>query len=97
MQRLYIIKAGTTFPATAKQFGDFNAWTATALGAVDIETCNIDVERLTDLPPAEECAGVIITGSHAMVTDDLTWSVRLEKWILSLLKARENGLSKPVS
>jgi len=26
MNKLYIIKAGTTFPAMLKKYGDFDAW-----------------------------------------------------------------------
>jgi GMP synthase (glutamine-hydrolysing) len=88
MKKLYIIKVGTTFPATAKQFGDFDTWTAITLGTVDVETCILDAEHGVALPAAVECAGVVITGSHAMVTDDLPWSVKLEEWIPSLLVAR---------
>ncbi len=85
MKRLYIIKAGTTFPATAKQFGDFDQWTASTLGITDVEIDIVDAENGADLPSAQECAGAVITGSHSMVTDNLPWSVRLEEWILSLL------------
>ncbi len=85
MKRLYIIKAGTTFPATAKQFGDFDRWTAATLGITDVEIDIVDAENGADLPSVQECAGAVITGSHSMVTDNLPWSVRLEEWILSLL------------
>lgn len=87
MKRLYIIKVGTTFPDTAKQFGDFDTWTAATLGVVDVETCILDAEHGATLPAALECAGVVITGSHSMVTDDIPWSVKLEEWIPSLLEA----------
>ncbi|OPL11757.1 MAG: glutamine amidotransferase [delta proteobacterium ML8_D] len=85
MKKLYIIKAGTTFPATAQQFGDFDKWTETALGKVNVETAIVDAEHSTSLPTSEECAGAVITGSHSMVTDNLPWSVKLEEWIRSLL------------
>lgn len=84
---LYIIKTGTTFPATRKQYGDFDAWTVAALGPVAVETAVVDAEHNQPLPPARRCAGVAITGSHAMVTGELPWSVALEKWIPSLLEA----------
>lgn len=85
-KNLYIIKTGTTFPLTAGQFGDFDAWTSAGLGATAIEVCVLDVEHGAGLPPAEDCAGVVITGSHAMVTDELPWSLKTEKWIPSLLE-----------
>lgn len=85
MKRLYIIKAGTTFPATAKQFGDFDQWTAAALGITGVEIEIVDAENGEDLPSVQDCAGAVITGSHSMVTDNLPWSVRLEEWVLYLL------------
>jgi GMP synthase (glutamine-hydrolysing) len=86
MKKLYIIKAGTTFPATRKQFGDFDRWTETALGSVEMEVRIVDAEQGASLPPEEECAGMVITGSHAMVTDNAAWSIKLEHWIAVLLK-----------
>lgn len=86
MKKLYIIKIGTTFPSIAKQFGDFDKWTVAALGAMDVETCVLDAEHGVSLPFARDCAGVVITGSHAMVTDQLAWSAKLEEWIPSLLE-----------
>jgi len=87
MNKLYIIKVGTTYSTTAKEFGDFDVWTVAALGDVDAEICIVDAEHGAALPNAGKCAGVVITGSHAMVTDDLPWSVKIEKWIPSLLDA----------
>jgi GMP synthase (glutamine-hydrolysing) len=88
MKKLYIIKIGTTFPATERRLGDFDQWTANALGSVDVELGIVDAEHGASLPKEEECAGVIITGSHAMVTDNVSWSVKLGKWIALLLKAQ---------
>lgn len=87
MKKLYILKVGSTFPATAAQFGDFDAWTAAGLGAMTVPISVWDVERGEDLPQPDQCAGVVITGSHAMVTDNLPWSVAIENWIPSLLDA----------
>ena len=63
MKSLYIIKAGTTFHAIAKQFGDFDAWTAVALGETGVEKRIVDAEYGAALPAAEDCAGVVVTGS----------------------------------
>ncbi len=92
MKRLFIIKVGTTFAATAKQFGDFETWTSAKLGAVDVDTCVLDVAHGAALPPAADCAGVVVTGSHSMVTDSLPWSIRMESWIPSLLEAKVSFL-----
>lgn len=85
MKKLYIIKTGTTFPATAQNYGDFDTWTASGLKNAPADIVTIDVLKDT-LPETIECAGVVITGSHSMVTDNLSWSVALEKWISSLLE-----------
>jgi GMP synthase (glutamine-hydrolysing) len=87
MKKLYIIKTGTTFPDTLKQLGDFDAWTRASLGETATGIRILDVERGAPLPVAADCAGVVITGAHAMVTDNLPWSIALEKWIPSLLAA----------
>jgi GMP synthase (glutamine-hydrolysing) len=87
MKQLYVVKAGTTFPKTMKQFGDFDKWTEEAFGPMDIEISVIDAEHGEALPPADQCAGIVITGSHSMVTDNLDWSLKLEEWIRSLLEA----------
>jgi GMP synthase (glutamine-hydrolysing) len=87
MKKIYVMKVGTTFPDILRELGDFDAWTADALGAETVETAVVDAERGASLPPAAACAGVVITGSHAMVTDDLLWSLKMEEWIRSLLDA----------
>lgn len=88
MKKLYIIKVGSTFPATKKLFGDFDQWTANTLGPINIDLEIVDAEHGASLPVSAECAGVVITGSHAMVTANMHWSVRLEEWIRLLLNAR---------
>ena len=87
MKKMYIMKTGTTFPDTLKQWGDFDAWTRASLGETVTEIRILDVERGAPLPAVADCAGVVITGAHAMVTDNLPWSIALEKWIPSLLSA----------
>ncbi len=85
---LFIIKTGSTFPDTKKRFGDFDDWTLAALGPLAVETAVVDAEHLQPLPAACTCAGVVITGSHAMVTQELPWSLAIEAWLPSLIEAR---------
>jgi GMP synthase (glutamine-hydrolysing) len=87
MKKLFIIKTGTTFPGILAQYGDFDTWTINNLGPLDTEVSVVDVEQGKAIPAITDCAGVIITGSHAMVTDELLWSTNLEKWIPSLVKS----------
>jgi GMP synthase (glutamine-hydrolysing) len=85
MKKLYIIKVGTTFPATKKRLGDFDQWTADTLGPIAIDLEIVDAEHGASLPKTEECAGAIITGSHAMVMDNRPWSVKVGKWMKLLI------------
>lgn len=85
MKRLYIIKVGTTFADTAREFGDFDQWTFKGLGGVEGEIAVVDAEHGAPLPAADECSGVVVTGSHDMVTDNLPWSVKVAQWIFSLM------------
>lgn len=57
------------------------------LGAAGVDTCVLDAEHGAELPEAADCAGVVVTGSHSMVTEGLPWSAGLEKWIPSLVEA----------
>jgi GMP synthase (glutamine-hydrolysing) len=86
-KKLFIIKVGTTFPATAREYGDFDLWTLKGLGCSGDEVTIIDAEHGEMLPAEKECAGVVVTGSHDMVTDNLPWSVNVAEWIPSLLEA----------
>ena len=88
MKTLFIIKTGTTFPAVAQRLGDFDHWTVKTIGPAGIDLEIVDAEHGEALPKEEECAGVVVTGSHAMVTDNLPWSVKLEKWMNKLLSAQ---------
>ena len=87
MKQLYIIKAGTTFSSTLESLGDFEDWIITALGRTEFPVIVIDVVQGNPLPSPEECGGVIVTGSHAMVTDNKPWSLRIESWIPTLIAA----------
>lgn len=87
MRKLYVIKAGTTFPDTRARLGDFDDWTIAAMGAAATPTAVIDASRGAALPAVSDCAGAVITGAHNMVTDNHPWSVAIEKWIPALLAA----------
>lgn len=85
MKALYIIKAGSTFAATAAKHGDFEEMT---LRGLDVTRDQVRVTRAyagEPLPEPVRCAGVVITGAHCMVTDNLPWSLELEGWIRTLV------------
>lgn len=88
MKKLYIIKIGTTFRSVKERLGDFDQWTADALGPIGVNVGTVDAEHGEPLPEVGGCAGVVITGSHTMVTDNMDWSLRLEEWLKALLEAQ---------
>ena len=88
MKTIHIIKVGTTFEKTASRLGDFDTWTAAGLSAPGVDIQVVDMENGQPPPPAVECSGIVITGSHAMVTDNLPWSIRLEQWLVDALEKR---------
>jgi GMP synthase (glutamine-hydrolysing) len=88
LQTLFIFKLGTTYPGTAARLGDFDRWTSDALGPLRAPLEVLDVEDGAALPEPRDCAGVVMTGSHAMVTDDLPWSVGTEAWLRTALAAQ---------
>jgi GMP synthase (glutamine-hydrolysing) len=88
VSRLFIIKTGTTFPGTAREWGDFDSWTLNGLKLKRGDAAVVDVTRGHDLPDVEACGGVAVTGSHANVTDNLPWSMAIAAWIPSLVEAR---------
>ncbi|WP_027390824.1 glutamine amidotransferase [Chrysiogenes arsenatis] len=88
MRALYLLKVGTTFAPTLQQFGDFDHWTCEGLRVNGVPTVVVDAEHGANLPAPEQCAGVVITGSHAMVTDALPWSEAIAHWLPSIVQAR---------
>jgi GMP synthase (glutamine-hydrolysing) len=88
MKKIFIIKAGSTFPETAAKHGDFEEMTKRGLDSNDAEVLTIDACKGEELPAPEKCLGVVITGAHCMVTDNLPWSLAIEAWIPTLVRAQ---------
>jgi GMP synthase (glutamine-hydrolysing) len=86
MKPLVIIKAGSTFPTIKQNFGDFEDWVVDACDSPDELFSVIDMVESQALPDADRLSGVIITGSHAMVTDQADWVRKLADWIPQVLK-----------
>jgi GMP synthase (glutamine-hydrolysing) len=87
-QPLCILKAGATFAAAARHFGDFEHWLAHGLMLPEQALRVIDLRAPAPLPAPRACAGAIMTGSHAMVTERAAWMLRAAEWLRALLAAR---------
>lgn len=86
MRKLAIFKTGGTLPALAAGRGDFEDWTLAGLGAASDDVLIIDAQGGQPLPDYADLAGVVLTGSHDMVTDRLPWSERLAAWLPGLIE-----------
>lgn len=87
MKKLCIIKLGTTYADMKSRFGDFEHWTQNGLDAPGAFVRIVNAKNGQGLPAPEKCAGAVLTGSHAMATDNAEWSVRTENWLKELLHA----------
>ncbi|MZR63089.1 glutamine amidotransferase [Alcanivorax sp. DP30] len=79
-----IIKTGSTYPQISNHYGDFEDWITQGLG-VAAPVWVINVPAGDAMPEASELAGVVITGSHAMVTDQAEWMTGLIHWLYRVI------------
>lgn len=73
--------------ASMRRHGSFAHWIRVAAGLDRDHTVVVDVEHGGELPSREGFAGVIVTGSAAMVTDRLDWSERTAAWLRDAAQA----------
>jgi len=84
MARFLIVKTGTTVSNVVAERGDFEAWITRGLGVGEqnVELCRVHQdEALPDVRELGAVAGVVVTGSPAMVTERLPWSERTAEWL----------------
>jgi GMP synthase (glutamine-hydrolysing) len=76
-----ILKLGSTLPDLAARRGDFEDWILTGLGWPRATVRIVDPTAGDPLPEAAGVPGIVITGSHAMVTDHEAWSDAAAAWL----------------
>ena len=74
-------------PNVAARRGDFELWFAQGLGVPEDELRVVRVYAGEALPDPGDYAGVVITGSPAMVTDEEPWSLQTERWLQRAVEA----------
>ena len=67
--------------ASMRRYRGFPHWIRVAAGLHEDDTVAVDVQGGEPLPPREGFAGVIVTGSGAMVTDRADWSEASAAWL----------------
>ena len=85
-KELLIVKTGSAIHQAAEH-GDFEDWITTGMGlnGQRIRVCRVDEGE--ELPGVTGLAGVVVTGSAAMVTDHLGWSERTADWLREAVPA----------
>lgn len=87
MKKLFLIKLGDTMPELSARRGDFEDWFLAGLGVEPVQTQVFDPRGGAAFPALGEIAGILLTGSHCMVTDGLPWSERAAAWVRSAVEA----------
>jgi len=82
---LVIVKLGSTFEALRAQHGDFEHWIADGLGTHALPLLVIDPRHGDALPDPAQVSGVVITGSHAMVSHREPWSESTAAWLAQVV------------
>lgn len=88
MKPILLIKTGSTFPEIKTDRGDFEDWIIDGMGLDRRYFSIIDVSQGEALSEQFDYSGIIIPGSHAMVTDHLDWSERTAAWIPRAVEQR---------
>ena len=82
---IVIAITGTPPQKAFKIYGDFGQWISTEYdNQTSSNFCVIDTTQTSSFPEPKNIAGVIITGSPAMVTAREPWSLQVETWITHL-------------
>lgn len=87
MKPITILKLGTANPDTIARHGDCDQWMIRAIGDSGQPYQTIDIAGGAALPDIRACAGVILTGSSAMVTDRHDWSEATRAWLREAVPA----------
>ncbi|MET3376559.1 GMP synthase (glutamine-hydrolyzing) [Variovorax boronicumulans] len=82
---LVIVKVGDTHDALREGRGDFEHWIADGLGTQTLPLVVVDPRRGDTLPAPGQVAGVVVTGSHAMVSHREPWSETTAAWLAELV------------
>jgi GMP synthase (glutamine-hydrolysing) len=88
MKPLLILKTGERIAQASWRGGDFEDWILEAAGLASADACVVDARHDTNAyPRPETLAGVIVTGSAAMVSERASWSEAAARWLAKVVEA----------
>ena len=83
MRPLLIVKSGKTLPELVARRGDYEDWISAGMGLARSRVAIAPVYEDASLPEPASLAGVVVTGSSAMVSQRAPWSERTAVWLAS--------------
>ncbi|MBW2495337.1 MAG: gamma-glutamyl-gamma-aminobutyrate hydrolase family protein, partial [Deltaproteobacteria bacterium] len=86
MDPILIVKTGTTLASLASECGDFEDWIRAGMDLERNGAITVSVFEGADLPDPRGFAGVVVTGSGAMVSHREPWSERTARWLSEAVK-----------
>jgi GMP synthase (glutamine-hydrolysing) len=84
LKPIALVKTGGTIAQIIPRHGDFEDWFAEGMGAPNL--LQIDVFRQQSLPAPQDLAGIVITGSPAMVSAKEDWSENTAVWLVQAVQ-----------
>ncbi len=87
MKPVLILKMGPTIPHLARRRGEFDDWIAAPFKTQAMPVAVVAPYTAEPLTRPESYAGVVISGSHAYVTDMEPWSKTVAAWIPDVIAA----------
>jgi GMP synthase (glutamine-hydrolysing) len=87
MRPLLIVKSGRTLPELARRRGDYEDWISAGMGLEPSRIRIAHVYENAPLPGPDAFAGVVVTGSSAMVSHREPWSERTAAWLADAVLA----------
>lgn len=80
-----IIQTGQAIPTALEKYGDFDQWFIDGMQTKPIQTQTYRVFEDLNFPDVNDLAGIIVTGSSAMVTEERNWSEATINWLKTLV------------
>jgi len=84
---LLIVQTGTALERVRRRRGDYPHWFRTTMRLPRDRVAMADARTDERLPEPNACAGVVLTGSAAMVSEREPWSERTAAWLRGVVDA----------
>jgi GMP synthase (glutamine-hydrolysing) len=78
---IVILQVGQAIPTVFKKYGDFDDYFIQAMDIDKSKTKTYRVFEQIEFPDPQTIAGIIVTGSGSMVTQELDWSEKTIEWL----------------